>query len=134
MIRRPPRSTRTDTLFPYTTLFRSSPRSFIPYGAVTALGGGAVSFLEDTTMLPSSNPTPVLYRIDECSDLMADACVCNEQGEFIFLSVWARDTAIQQFIARLTLGRAEDGLDNFHLITDTRKRVEKGQSVEVSVN
>src|SRR3546814_7427011 len=28
MIRRPPRSTRTDTLFPYTTLFRS-PR--IPY-------------------------------------------------------------------------------------------------------
>src|SRR3546814_2268475 len=27
MIRRPPRSTRTDTLFPYTTLFRSSPTS-----------------------------------------------------------------------------------------------------------
>src|SRR3546814_14083774 len=29
MIRRPPRSTRTDTLFPYTTLFRSSFRSFL---------------------------------------------------------------------------------------------------------
>src|SRR3546814_17755139 len=27
MIRRPPRSTRTDTLFPYTTLFRSTPAS-----------------------------------------------------------------------------------------------------------
>src|SRR3546814_10498135 len=27
MIRRPPRSTRTDTLFPYTTLFRSGPSS-----------------------------------------------------------------------------------------------------------
>src|SRR3546814_9558979 len=26
MLRRPPRSTRTDTLFPYTTLFRSSSR------------------------------------------------------------------------------------------------------------
>src|SRR3546814_5392842 len=26
MIRRPPRATRTDTLFPYTTLFRSLPR------------------------------------------------------------------------------------------------------------
>src|SRR3546814_6916657 len=26
MIRRPPRSTRTDTLFPYTTLFRSADR------------------------------------------------------------------------------------------------------------
>src|SRR3546814_14001966 len=31
MIRRPPRSTRTDTLFPYTTLFRSpsAPRSWV---------------------------------------------------------------------------------------------------------
>src|SRR3546814_8184927 len=28
MIRRPPRSTRTDTLFPYTTLFRSGARIF----------------------------------------------------------------------------------------------------------
>src|SRR3546814_4148370 len=27
MIRRPPRSTRTDTLFPYTTLFRSARRA-----------------------------------------------------------------------------------------------------------
>src|SRR3546814_5007551 len=29
MIRRPPRSTRTDTLFPYTTLFRSALRARI---------------------------------------------------------------------------------------------------------
>src|SRR3546814_4062489 len=31
MIRRPPRSTRTDTLFPYTTLFRSSARRSPPW-------------------------------------------------------------------------------------------------------
>src|SRR3546814_5304449 len=40
MIRRPPRSTRTDTLFPYTTLFRS-------YGLLERLalkGGGASNF------------------------------------------------------------------------------------------
>src|SRR3546814_20467833 len=30
MIRRPPRSTRTDTLFPYTTLFRSRQTGVIP--------------------------------------------------------------------------------------------------------
>src|SRR3546814_6710473 len=30
MIRRPPRSTRTDTLFPYTTLFRSTAPSMQP--------------------------------------------------------------------------------------------------------
>src|SRR3546814_7886544 len=29
MIRRPPRSTRTDPLFPYTTLFRSAPRAVV---------------------------------------------------------------------------------------------------------
>src|SRR3546814_972136 len=33
MIRRPPRSTRTDTLFPYTTLFRSQPRRHAGVGA-----------------------------------------------------------------------------------------------------
>ncbi|WP_323028653.1 hypothetical protein [Castellaniella defragrans] len=76
--------------------------------------------------MPANTSSSTLYRIDECSDLMADACVCNEQGEFIFLSIWARDTAIQQF-ARLTLGRDEDGLDQFHLIND------HGSSIPVMV-
>src|SRR3546814_19019151 len=35
MIRRPPRSTRTDTLFPYTTLFRSV---IVPLALVLATG------------------------------------------------------------------------------------------------
>src|SRR3546814_13694524 len=41
-IRRPPRSTRTDTLFPYTTLFRSRPFRPFPhrqYGARTRASG-----------------------------------------------------------------------------------------------
>src|SRR3546814_2422135 len=33
MIRRPPRSTRTDTLFPYTTLFRSLHAAWLPDAA-----------------------------------------------------------------------------------------------------
>src|SRR3546814_20239363 len=37
MIRRPPRSTRTDTLFPYTTLFRSKGRSEVYLKDDTAL-------------------------------------------------------------------------------------------------
>src|SRR3546814_10697756 len=43
MIRRPPRSTRTDTLFPYTTLFRSKARLIIRAGGriVPALEEGA---------------------------------------------------------------------------------------------
>src|SRR3546814_6602247 len=34
MIRRPPRSTRTDTLFPYTTLFRSRPPPHLRENAI----------------------------------------------------------------------------------------------------
>src|SRR3546814_9929143 len=44
MIRLPPRSTRTDTLFPYTTLFRSHPRPRCPLLALepaARLGDGA---------------------------------------------------------------------------------------------
>src|SRR3546814_13925288 len=40
MIRRPPRSTRTDTLFPYTTLFRSHPS-----GDDTLIGGDGDNLL-----------------------------------------------------------------------------------------
>src|SRR3546814_1447672 len=38
MIRRPPRSTRTDTLFPYTTLFRSSSAPLSILWSSSALG------------------------------------------------------------------------------------------------
>src|SRR3546814_7840983 len=40
MIRRPPRSTRTDTLFPYTTLFRSSLtwQNMVPCGDIPPVG------------------------------------------------------------------------------------------------
>src|SRR3546814_6058021 len=47
MIRLPPRSTRTDTLFPYTTLFRSSPMQAVGLAAtmnlIGALAGTAVA-------------------------------------------------------------------------------------------
>src|SRR3546814_14556448 len=36
MIRRPPKSTRTDTLFPYTTLFRSCGETSAPFGSEAA--------------------------------------------------------------------------------------------------
>src|SRR3546814_12145719 len=42
VIRRPPRSTRTDTLFPYTTLFRSPPVEVVDQvGAAQEFGGVA---------------------------------------------------------------------------------------------
>src|SRR3546814_11623480 len=38
MIRRPPRSTRTDTLFPYTTLFRSTCRNARRWRGIAGFG------------------------------------------------------------------------------------------------
>src|SRR3546814_645269 len=38
MIRRPPRSTRTDTLFPYTTLFRSTLEDLHPFNVLNPRG------------------------------------------------------------------------------------------------
>src|SRR3546814_7161161 len=42
MLRRPPISTRTDTLFPYTTLFRSRVATAAVAGEVLALVGGEI--------------------------------------------------------------------------------------------
>src|SRR3546814_7391297 len=44
MIRRPPRSTRTDTLFPYTTRFRSHAPAGRPAGRVSRSADGRRSF------------------------------------------------------------------------------------------
>src|SRR3546814_10222639 len=55
MIRRPPRSTRTDTLFPYTTLFRSKCSSSPP----TATSACTSSNTPDPTRSP---PNPLVPR------------------------------------------------------------------------
>src|SRR3546814_3351343 len=63
MIRRPPRSTRTDTLFPYTTLFRSG-------------GGGAPLTTEwglvDVEIRVSDACEPSDRLVDQCEDIGAN--------------------------------------------------------------
>src|SRR3546814_5754567 len=58
MIRRPPRSTRTDTLFPYTTLFRS------PAGAQHQYGRGIGAFRLDGAFRRHRRPD--VQRQDAC--------------------------------------------------------------------
>src|SRR3546814_2261192 len=59
MILRPPRSTRTDTLFPYTTLFRSSARggrrSWKPAGRSAEVIGGPLARIR------AASPSPFRY-------------------------------------------------------------------------
>src|SRR3546814_3199050 len=54
MIRRPPRSTLTDTLFPYTTLFRSIAAQY----EVTTVREGAVSQAVWWSMFPTYDTIP----------------------------------------------------------------------------
>lgn len=68
--------------------------------------------------MPKELSPSLLYCIDECPDLMADACICDERGILVFASLWGRDTAVQEFLGRLTLGSAEHGLERFHLIAE----------------
>src|SRR3546814_6796564 len=56
MIRRPPRSTRTDTLFPYTTLFRSMGP------AVGRVGPGPCGGRDANTVVPHSRTGADLQR------------------------------------------------------------------------
>src|SRR3546814_1897479 len=60
MIRRPPRSTRTDTLFPYTTLFRSAVRADPGRAGVMALAVvGVIAVLVTVFALVRDNAAAV---------------------------------------------------------------------------
>src|SRR3546814_5185317 len=74
MIRRPPRSTRTDTLFPYTTLFRSI---FVPNAALFAVLGTQYRFIPgsrygftSTTFVPSAFASRSEEHTSELQSLM----------------------------------------------------------------
>src|SRR3546814_15748558 len=63
MIRRPPRSTRTDTLFPYTTLFRSRAAVDIAAGDGTPLPrAGAMTIFYHRIGQPAGRGAPIALR------------------------------------------------------------------------
>src|SRR3546814_12178729 len=76
MVRRPPRSTRTDTLFPYTTLFRSESNGYLaPHGVADDYSGGRIERIDIKT-----GEVEVLYKSGDHgvtlrgpNDLMFDA-------------------------------------------------------------
>src|SRR3546814_624976 len=73
MIRRPPRSTRTDTLFPYTTLFRSSDAAIVFAASGTDLEYVGLASAHDGRPL-----TAVLLGLDE----VGSGCAHSAAGRF----------------------------------------------------
>src|SRR3546814_14057367 len=62
MIRRPPRSTRTDTLFPYTTLFRSALPGRVPR---RKRGAGPLARRHPQLRLAAPRALPLAARSEE---------------------------------------------------------------------
>src|SRR3546814_13814714 len=78
MIRRPPRSTRTDTLFPYTTLFRSKEDRAVETDATDRLQGhsgrrlGIVAQLEEPAL--GLAPRTIFGHIAYCLAHQSQRC------------------------------------------------------------
>src|SRR3546814_2189169 len=86
MIRRPPRSTRTDTLFPYTTLFRSADRHmYHPYfrGKQFEL----ITIREMAPLLAEKNFVPVIEPVREALGGLKKtlSAVCTAGGRAIVI-------------------------------------------------
>jgi len=58
---------------------------------------------------------PQLFTLSEIHEVYADAYLTDDANHLLFLSVWGRDTALQEFLARLQLPQSENGIKNFHI-------------------
>src|SRR3546814_11549093 len=104
MIRRPPRSTRTDTLFPYTTLFRSD-LSFDAQGRCLFTDQGQTGL---------HDPTGHVYRLDPQGRLEAlvrnapspNGLVLNGDGSVLYLAVTRANAIWRAPLPANEIGRA----------------------------
>src|SRR3546814_2178261 len=110
MIRRPPRSTRTDTLFPYTTLFRS--QVGIQFAAVNgqqAIPGELDADSPQGRQIARIHTHHLGQVVAEIAPQRAQQIVDEEDGGGIYLAVLRH---------RLQIGRAHVGtpVTNAHLV------------------
>src|SRR3546814_14769232 len=115
MIRRPPRSTRTDTLFPYTTLFRSSS------GIIIRVSG---------VQVPPPLPSPTLRHCRTLSRFGAKVTKVAPMAFFVTRRTRAFLFRINP-VQRVQYGKGR-GRIVVHAEID-RKSVVEGKSVSVSV-
>src|SRR3546814_1843567 len=129
MIRRPPRSTRTDTLFPYTTLFRSPARDFDRGRVVVVADEGGVGeclcHQQRAGTVPAADVSglatglqPLDHAVERRQPLMQQVCVVAgaeetfgavEQAGVVFAPFHALAAAE---VLRRALHRMEGGLDD----------------------
>lgn len=67
-----------------------------------------------------------MLTLDCMDQVYCDGLLTDDAGSLLFMSVWGRDTAISQFLARLTLPDHPDGIGRFIAMGD-------GERVSVSI-
>ena len=65
-----------------------------------------------------------LMVLPEVPGIFADAVVTNTDDALVFLSLWGRDTAIQELLARLSVSEREGGLEQLSLTRLDHPRVQ----------
>src|SRR3546814_10788107 len=108
MIRRPPRSTRTDTLFPYTTLFRAPDSDIARYAAMyhdgwTALRAARAKRAAALGIVPENAPMVTMETTPDWSKLSADE---RKAAARVMQAYAGMATAMDREIGRLEIGRA----------------------------
>src|SRR3546814_11310777 len=93
MIRRPPRSTRTDTLFPYTTLFRSKLPDMAPLRPIQI---GSITIADPVILAPMTGVTDLPFRKLvryygsglNVPEMIASQAAIRETGQSIQKAAW----------------------------------------------
>ncbi|MCR6651273.1 MAG: hypothetical protein NVV73_07180 [Cellvibrionaceae bacterium] len=67
-----------------------------------------------------------MLTLDCMDQVYCDGLLTDDAGSLLFMSVWGRDTAISQFLARLTLPDHPDGIGRFIATGD-------GERISVSI-
>src|SRR3546814_12721952 len=113
MIRRPPRSTRPDTLFPYTTLFRSSPRAYV---TEKCIHGGIMTYLLTLSQCGAMSCRPRFRLCAPWVLLLATACAADRQGalELAKAGIGATSAISQEIDVRSDRDRKSTRLNSSH--------------------
>src|SRR3546814_18846875 len=109
MIRRPPRSTRTDTLFPYTTLFRSFMRenSYWPELCLIQIADENEAAAVDP-LAPGMDMTPLLDLLTKNRDVIKVFHAGGQDIEIVAnLTATTPHTLFATQVAAMALGQGE---------------------------
>ncbi len=71
-----------------------------------------------------------MMTLSAITDVYSDAYLADDSGSLLFLSVWGRDTALQELLARLQLPRSENGIREFTLASGEFKKLVRVPNVD----